>query len=138
VSARGLIESDKPKKWVYSIGIRLFTLDDPNPPVYYVVNGEETENWMLSHGRISDYLDCILFGHAFALQTLNGAYGSLKSSNQDRLDRSLVKEGFNQIILNSSVFGLFPQIKSKWPIYFNESMIISVYQKGIAIKAVSK
>lgn len=125
-------------QWVYSHGIELLNIQDPNPSVEYVVNGGKADDWLLSHERVSDHLDGILFGHAFASRRLSGAYGCLLNPDQGDSHEILLGIGFSKIVLKSNVLGIFPEFGSEWPMYYNHSAIVSLYPTGIVIKAQSR
>ena len=118
----------------WGIDIKVVNYDDP--PVYFAYNEDNIDDWNLSHDSISDFLDGITFGHAFADLYAHGAYtwNDLPTNFHD----ILMKNGFKRTNINSHMWGLRIELASKpWGIYHKEGVILNPFS-GLAIKAKSQ
>lgn len=115
-------------------GIALSHLEEDNPPVDFAYNEGSSFEWRVLHQKASQFLDWLLFGHAFHDETdlYRGGFGLVES--YERLSTFLELRKFSLIQLDSTSWGLRPESEErKWPIYYTDDSLLTICP-GLSIK----
>lgn len=106
-------------------GIARDELDNEDPPVQFIYNESDDTKWKPSHSHLSDFLDALLYHHAFAKGAIHGASINVA---KDRIDNTieLVKHNYSALQLDSSPWGMVPPEDAPWTLYIKPGIAIDV------------
>ena len=110
-------------QWVFFWGIKISDIKEDNPPVYYAYNVDTTFEWNLIHQKTSQFIDWLLFGHAFHDESnpFSGGFGLIGAS--DGLSTFLESKIFNLIQLASAPWRLRLESEERpWRIYYIKNL----------------
>jgi hypothetical protein len=106
------------------------SLAEDNPPVHFaeVTWGQSNDQpeigpWQMSHERVSDFLDALAYGHAFAGGALHGGR-SHEPVDERRVE--LLQQNWQQVKIRSVRWGFIPDpvAERSWPLYIRDGQAI--------------
>jgi len=101
-------------------GVRWVDLAQENPPVYWAYNQETALEWTLSQPHLSDFLDTLMYTHAFGGGALHGGLPRRVS------DPTLLDRHWRRIEVPTVPMDWAPDAveMSPWPIYVRDGQAI--------------
>ena len=106
---------------------------DPNPSVHLAEVAWSPDDdtpsvgpWRLSYEHLSDFLDALILGHAFAKGALHGAYALPHTYGDKNVRHEVATSGkYAEKVIRSVPWGIIPDaMERRWAVFFDNGVIV--------------